>query len=127
MTHSFPTRRSSDLGFYAQNNWYSLYYYNYPRPMSSAVRNYGDRAFIQELRLTSKPGDMIDYVVGAYLQNQFTSSSQDSYLLGFKRWWDAAFPAFQNAVPGDRDFLYRQKEHYVDVADRKSTRLNSSH
>src|SRR3546814_6724809 len=82
MTHSFPTRRSSDLGFYAQNNWYSLYYYNYPRPMSSAVRNYGDRAFIQELRLTSKPGDMIDYVVGAYLQNQFTSSSQDSYLLG---------------------------------------------
>src|SRR3546814_6587773 len=59
---------------------------------------------------------MIDYVVGAYLQNQFTSSSQDSYLLGFKRWGDAAFPAFQNAVPGDRDFLYRQKEHYVDVA-----------
>lgn len=107
---------SENTGFYAQNNWYSLYYYNYPRPMSSAVRDYGDRAFIQELRLTSKPGDKFDYVAGAYLQNQFTSSGQDSYLRGFKRWWDAAFPGFEAAVPSDRDYTYRQKEHYLDVA-----------
>jgi iron complex outermembrane receptor protein len=107
---------SENTGFYAQNHWYSLYYYNYPRPMSSAVRNYGDRAFVQELRLTSKPGVKFDYVVGAYLQNQLRSSSQDSYLRGFKRWWDAAFPGFASAVPGDRDYLYRQKDHYVDAA-----------
>jgi outer membrane receptor protein involved in Fe transport len=107
---------SENTGFYAQNGWYALYYYNYPRPMSSAVRDYGDRSFAQELRLASKIGGSFDYVAGVFYQNQFSSSSQDSYLRGFKRWWDAALPAYADAVVSDRDFHYRQNEHYVDIA-----------
>src|SRR3546814_10355028 len=44
---------SENTGFYAQNGWLG-FYYNYPRPMASAVRSYGEKAFTQELRLISK-------------------------------------------------------------------------
>ncbi len=107
---------SENTGFYAQNGWLANFYYNYPRPMASAVRAYGDKAFIQELRLVSKKGTSFEYVVGAYYQNQSLFSSQDSYLRGYKAWWDAAFPAFASAVISDQDYLYRQHEHYREAA-----------
>ena len=107
---------SENTGFYAQNNWLAAYYYNYPRPMAQAIRNYGDKGFIQEFRLVSTLGGPIDYVVGAYYQNQHTFSSQDSFLRGFKQWWDAAYPAYASAVLNDNDYLYRQKEHFTDTA-----------
>ena len=89
---------SENTGFYAQNGWLAAFYYNYPRPMASAVRGYGDKAFTQEFRLTSNKGERFDYVLGAYYQNQKRRSSQDSLLRGFKQWWDAAYPAFSDAV-----------------------------
>jgi len=107
---------SENTGFYAQNGWLASFYYNYPRPMASAVRSYGDKAFIEELRLVSASGHRLDYVVGAYYQNQSLSSTQDSYLRGFKQWWDTAFPAYASAVISDNDYLYRQKEHYREAA-----------
>lgn len=107
---------SENTGFYAQNNWLSAFYYNYPRPMASAVRSYGDKAFIQEFRLVSPEGKYFDYVLGAYYQNQSLSSTQDSYLRGFKQWWDAALPAYASAVISDQDYLYRQSEHFRDAA-----------
>ena len=107
---------SENTGFYAQNDWWALYYYNYPRPMETALRGYGDKAFIQELRLVSASGGPFDYVAGAYYQNQSMHSSQDSLMQGFKQWWDAAFPAFASAVISDQDYLYRQSEHYREAA-----------
>ena len=107
---------SENTGFYAQNGWLAAFYYNYPRPMASAVRSYGDRAFTQEFRLTSNQGETFDYVVGAYYQDQKTKSSQDSLLRGFKQWWDAAYPAFADAVVSDQDFLYRQKQSFKETA-----------
>ncbi len=107
---------SENTGFYAQNGWLAAFYYNYPRPMASAVRGYGDRAFTQEFRLTSSKGEAFDYVIGAYYQNQKRRSSQDSFLRGFKQWWDAAYPAFADAVVSDQDYLYRQKEHFKETA-----------
>jgi outer membrane receptor protein involved in Fe transport len=107
---------SENTGFYAQNGWLANFYYNYPRPMASAVRTYGDRAFIEELRLVSTAGTTLDWVVGAYYQNQSLSSTQDSYLRGFKQWWDAALPAYASAVISDQDYLYRQDEHFRDAA-----------
>ena len=107
---------SENTGFYAQNDWLSLFYYNYPRPMASAVRGYGDKAFIEELRLVSRTNGAFDYVVGGYYQNQSLASSQDSFLRGFKQWWDAAYPAFASAVISDQDYLYRQHEHFTDAA-----------
>ena len=107
---------SENTGFYAQNGWLANFYYNYPRPMASAVRKYGDKAFIQELRLVSATGGAFDYVIGAYFQNQQLLSTQDSFLRGFKAWWDAAYPAFASAVIDDQDYLYREHENFRDAA-----------
>ncbi len=107
---------SENTGFYAQNGWLAAFYYNYPRPMASAVRGYGDKAFTQEFRLTSKQGERFDYVLGAYYQDQKRRSSQDSFLRGFKQWWDAAYPAFADAVIDDQDYLYRQRENFKETA-----------
>ncbi|HBN55109.1 MAG TPA: TonB-dependent receptor [Stenotrophomonas sp.] len=106
---------SENTGFYAQNGWLG-FYYNYPRPMASAVRGYGEKAFTQELRLTSQTGGAFDYVLGAYYQDQKRYATQVSYLRGFKRWWDAAFPGFEDAVIGDSDFDYRQNERFKETA-----------
>ncbi|HVW67879.1 MAG TPA: TonB-dependent receptor [Steroidobacteraceae bacterium] len=107
---------SDNTGFYAQNGWWSAFYYNYPRPLEMADRSYGDAAVIEELRLASKPGKVLDYVVGAYYQNQSLYSTQDSVMVGFKQWWDAAFPDYADAVLDDVDFRYRQREHFRDAA-----------
>ncbi len=107
---------SENTGFYAQNGWLGAFYYNYPRPMASAVRSYGDKALTQEFRLTSKLDGAFDYVAGLFYQDQKRNSSQDSFLRGFKQWWDAAYPAFASAVINDQDYLYRQKEHFKETA-----------
>jgi outer membrane receptor protein involved in Fe transport len=105
---------SENTGFYAQQGFLYFYYY-YPRPMATADRTFSDRATIQELRLVSKPGETFDYVVGLWYQDQDLLSTQDSYLRGFKRWWDLA-TGFPPAVTGDRDFIYRRVESFEDRA-----------
>jgi len=107
---------SDNTGFYAQYDWFADFYYNYPRPMETAVRDYGDRAFTQEFRLVSKTGGPFDYIVGAYYHDQHTFATQDSYLVGFKDWWDAAYPAFAAAVINNNDFHYIQTGHYDETA-----------
>ena len=106
---------SENTGFYAQSGFLSFYYY-YPRPMASAVRTYSDQAFIQEFRLVSKGGETIDWVAGLYYQDQDLEATQDSFLRGFKRWWDAAVPSAPGAVTGDQDFLYRRDDSFKDQA-----------
>ncbi len=107
---------SENTGFYAQNGWLAAFYYNYPRPMATAERSYGDTAFTQEFRLTSNDGERFDYVLGLYYQDQDRFSSQDSFLRGFKQWWDAAYPAYAAAVISDQDYLYRQRENFKETA-----------
>jgi len=106
---------SENTGFYAQAGFLS-FYYNYPRPMASAERTWSDRSFIQELRLVSDTGGKVDYVAGLWYQDQDLFSTQDSYLVGFKRWWDAFAPGAAGAVTGDQDFLYRRAETFEDKA-----------
>lgn len=107
---------SDNTGFYAQNGWYTDFYYNYPRPMSTAERSYGDKAFMQELRLVSETGGDFDYIVGAWYQNQETHTAQDSFLIGFKDWWDAAFPAASGSVVDDNDLHYYSEGEYRETA-----------
>lgn len=104
---------SENTGFYAQAGFLYFYYY-YPRPMASAVRTFGDRATIQELRLVSKPGDKVDYVVGLWYQDQDLRSTQDSYLRNYQNWHEAAGNFL--VVTGDRDFIYRRNESFEDRA-----------
>jgi len=111
---------SDNTGFYAQNGWLGAFYYNYPRPLAEADRHFGDKGFIQEVRLVSENTSQFDYVVGAYYQSQQLYSAQDSYLKGFKEWWDQWFcasdPLCESAVVDDQDYLYRHHEHYTDLA-----------
>ena len=117
---------SENTGFYAQAGFLG-FYYNYPRPMASAVRTYGDKAFVQELRLASKGENTFDYVVGAFYEDQKLKGTQDSFLRGFKTWWDnvycGSFPACVAAVTGDRDFAYDRREKYKDKAAVRRTDL----
>lgn len=106
---------SENTGFYAQNGWLG-FYYNYPRPLATAVRSHGEKAFTQEFRLVSQTDGPFDYVLGAYHQDQDRFATQVSYLRGFKRWWDAAFPGFEDAVISDVDFDYRQDENFQETA-----------
>lgn len=108
---------SENTGFYAQAGFLS-FYYNYPRPMASAERTWSDKAFIQELRLVSDTGGRFDYVAGLWYQDQDLFSTQDSFLRGYKRWWDAAdlFGDLDFLVTGDRDFIYRRAESFEDKA-----------
>ncbi len=107
---------SENTGFYAQNEWLHDFYYNYPRPLASAVRHYGDKAFIEEVRLVSDSSGPVEYILGGYYQNQQLLSTQDSFLRGFKRWWDTAYPAFAGAVISDQDYLYRHHEQFTEKA-----------
>jgi iron complex outermembrane recepter protein len=51
---------------------YNLYfpYNNYPRIVTPAYVPAADHAFVQELRLVSKPGHLLDYVLGGYFNRQ---------------------------------------------------------
>jgi iron complex outermembrane recepter protein len=122
-TSSYDNRGSiisDNTGFYAQNGWLKDFYYNYPRPLAEAKRHYGDKGVIEELRLVSDGTHTLDYIVGAYYENQELYSAQDSFLQGFQQWWDAAYCGFfapcEAAVLNNNDFLYRHYEHYTDAA-----------
>ncbi|MFN4178004.1 TonB-dependent receptor [Phenylobacterium sp.] len=106
---------SENTGYYARSGWLA-FYYNFPRPMASAERTYSDKAFIQELRLVSNTEGPLDYVVGAFYAKQKLDATQDSFLRGFKRAWDTAFPAYAAAVQSDQDFIYNRHEDFTDKA-----------
>ena len=106
---------SENTGFYAQAGFLA-FYYNYPRPMASAVRTYEDKAFVQELRLVSHTDSAFDYIIGGFYRNQDIESTQESYLRGFKQWWDLFLPAFASSVTGGKDFDYRRTENFEEIA-----------
>ncbi len=105
---------SENTGFYAQLGWLQFYYYNYPRPMASAVRTYSDEAFVQELRLVSNGDNAIDWVVGAFYRDQDLNSTQQSFLRGFENWADTAF-GDPDLIVRDKDFDYERDETFTDL------------
>ncbi|WP_428410129.1 TonB-dependent receptor [Hyphococcus sp.] len=106
---------SENTGFYAQAGFLA-FYYNYPRPMASAVRTYEDKAFVQEVRLVSDTDWAFDYILGGFYRNQDIEATQESYLRGFKQWWDTFLPFAAGAVTGDQDFDYRRSESFEEIA-----------
>lgn len=104
---------SENTGFYAQLNWLSAFYYNYPRPMAQAIRSYDDEAFVQEFRLVSNTDGAIDWVAGLFYQDQDKSATQFSQLRGFYNWATAAWGC---CVIDDNDFRYERDENFTDRA-----------
>ena len=105
---------SDNTGFYAQNGWLFNFYYNYPRPLAEADRTYGDKAWIEEVRLVSNSTGPWQYVVGIFYEDQKQFGTQDSFLRGFKNWATAA--GFGDAIVSDQDYLYRRNEEYKELA-----------
>ena len=108
---------SENTGFGAQNGWLALYYYNYPRPMWSAFREYSDKAFVQELRLVSSAEDAtIDWTVGGFYRDQELYAWQSNQLIGYETWADAFFgPGLEWLIIQDQDFGYSRDETFEDV------------
>jgi outer membrane receptor protein involved in Fe transport len=104
---------SENTGFYAKNLWLATYYLNYPRPMATADRSYGDKAWVEEVRLASKKGETFDYVVGAYIQDQKLKATQMSYLRGLKAYAEAIG---QNWVETDNDFVFIRNQTFKEKA-----------
>jgi iron complex outermembrane recepter protein len=105
---------SENTGFYAQLGWLGAYYYNYPRPMASAVRTYSDEAVVQELRLVSNGDNTVDWVAGAFYRDQDLNATQTSLLRGFERWADLAF-GDPDLIVQDQDFGYERDENFKDL------------
>jgi len=105
---------SENTGFYAQLGWLQFYYYNYPRPMASAVRTFSDEAFVQELRLVSAGDGNVDWIVGAFYRDQDLVSTQDSILGGYENWADAFFGT-PDLIVTDTDFSYSRDENFTDL------------
>jgi outer membrane receptor protein involved in Fe transport len=82
--------------------------------MASAVRQFGDQSFVQELRLVSDDGGNFDYVLGLYYQDQTRTAAQQSYVRGFQRWYDAAVGL--PLVISDNDFQYQTTEDFNSTA-----------
>ncbi len=110
---------SENTWFYAQAGFLG-FYYNYPRPMASAVRTYGDKAFVQGSRAVVLKGEnTFDYVVGAFYQDEKGHAGQVTCAVsrpGGQRLLCGSFPACVAAVTGDRDFAYDRCEKYEDKA-----------
>lgn len=106
---------SENTGFYAKAGFLA-FYYNYPRPYAQANRTYADEAFVQEVRLVSNKGKDFDYIIGGFYRKQQLEATQDSELIGYRRWFDAAFPFAVGAVTGDNDFQYRRTENFRELA-----------
>ena len=105
---------SENTGFYAQNGWLQAFYYNHPRPMASALRDYFDEAFVQELRLVSSGDNTIDWIAGAFYRDQDMGGSQTSLLVGYERWADAFF-GNPDLIIQDQDFFYTRDENFKDI------------
>ncbi|NNL95636.1 MAG: TonB-dependent receptor, partial [Xanthomonadales bacterium] len=105
---------SENTGFYAQLNWLEFYYYNYPRPMASAIRTYEEDAFVQELRLVSDGGEKVDWIIGAFYMDQDQVATQLSELKGWERYFDLVWG--DCFCPGDDDFRYNRDENFKEKA-----------
>ncbi len=107
----FYTHVFNDLGYWG-------FYFNYPRPEAAETRLFGDKAFAQELRLASRTGGRLDYVVGAFYERQQLLSTQDSQLTGFVQWCNVS-PAclYRPYVYQDgSDFHYQRRETFTSNA-----------
>lgn len=110
---------SENTGFYAQKNWLGGFYYNSPRPLARADRSFGDKAFIQEVRLVSQSEGPLNWVAGVYYQDQDKTVGQTSTLAGYKAW---ASQAFGWMAPGygynenDTDFIYEDLSQVKETA-----------
>jgi iron complex outermembrane recepter protein len=90
-------------------------YLNYPRLTSPISSVAGNRSFIEEVRLVSKPGKLFDYVVGLYYQRQPESVNSNQPLPGTVAYYD--YIGMPNPTThGDNIYSYNRNTLFTDKA-----------
>ncbi len=90
-------------------------YLNYPRLTSPLRSEAGNRSFIEEVRLVSKPGTAIDYVVGLYYQRQPASVNSNQPLPGSVAY--SNYIGMPNPTThGDNIYSYNRNTVFTDKA-----------
>ncbi|WP_105102851.1 TonB-dependent receptor [Microbulbifer pacificus] len=80
---------TDNTGFYA-NAGFGFYYAGSPRPLSRATRTFDDSSFVQEVRLVSNTEGKVDWILGAYYQDQDLGMTQLSETPGLNDWVEAS-------------------------------------
>lgn len=78
------------------NSLSPLYYGSYPRSSTEFITGYTDSSLVEELRLVSKEGRLLDYTVGGFFRHQGNNAFQYETVPGFAAW--AQLPGSANAV-----------------------------
>lgn len=112
----------------SSRDWINAFGYSgWPRPAQRAERGYDDEAFIQEVRLVSNDTvSNIDWLVGAFYQDQDTTVKQDSWNPGMDVFNDSCratgdpvcdnfWPRFYDGLT-ERDFEYRRDTTFDEIA-----------
>ncbi|AMX03600.1 TonB-dependent receptor [Microbulbifer thermotolerans] len=128
---------TDNTGFYA-NAGFGFYYAGTPRPLNKATRTFEDSALVQEIRLVSNTDGAVDWIVGAYYQDQDYGMTQLSETPGLHDWvvaslaegippWEAG-PWLPETgadwyaywwgmdTEGDVDWRYSRQMNYVETA-----------
>ncbi|MFV8780997.1 TonB-dependent receptor [Microbulbifer sp. SA54] len=90
------TAVTDNTGFYA-NAGFGFYYAGSPRPLNRATRTFEDSSLVQELRLVSNTEGAIDWILGAYYQDQNFGMTQLSETPGLNDWVVASL---EQGAPG---------------------------
>ena len=120
---------TDNTGFYA-NVGFGFYYAGTPRPLNRATRTFEDSSLIQELRLVSNTEGKVDWILGAYYQDQDFGMTQVSETPGLNDWVEASLSAGVPVELGadyaayywgldtstDVDWLYSREMNYVETA-----------
>lgn len=106
-TSNPPNPNASFLQYYP--------YLNYPRIIAPIRSPSGDRSFVQELRLVSKPGKLFDYVVGLYYQRQVESLNLTQAIPGITA-YDEYIGQPNPTTYGDSIYLLKRKTVFQDKA-----------
>jgi len=90
-------------------------YNHYPREIADAYVPAADHAFVQELRLVSKPGHFFDYVLGGYYNRQPSSQGWLQLVPGIDAY--ETYIGEPNPSPyGDLIWNYQRESTFIDRA-----------
>jgi outer membrane receptor protein involved in Fe transport len=72
------------------NDFFASFYFYYPRISTLSDYDSNDEAFVQEFRLTSNGDGRVDWIVGAFYQDQEMKFDTVQTMPGFEEWFEAA-------------------------------------
>lgn len=90
-----------------------FFYSGYPRVLVPSVRDYNEKAFIQEVRLVSKAGTPLTWSLGAFYMNQRSYLTSTDYMMGYTDYLNALGIANMGT---DTGYIYQRNMRFTDMA-----------